>query len=108
MVWINLPDSMLFATPPIRRHPLCRIDQVPQLLRRLEEWNFLRRNLNLRTRLRIPPHPGISLTSPETPKPANLDLIPGLQSPDHRIEEEIDDDLAVAAREVPKCGHLVD
>src|SRR5271170_7048686 len=63
----------------LRLHRAVRVHRIAQLFRRLEERNPLRRNIHLRSGLRVAPCPGVALPCPEAAKSANLDLVPGLQ-----------------------------
>jgi hypothetical protein len=84
-----------------------RIHRIAKLLGRFEEGNALGRNIDLGAGLRIAAGPGIALPRPETAEATNLNLVPGLQGSDYRVEECIDDYLSVATGEVPDRGDLV-
>src|SRR5690349_23777046 len=73
-VSLSLRRSRYGRTLPIRG-----VDKILQLLARLEERNFLSRDLHLRPRFRIAAHTPAPLPSPETAKPAYLDLFALLQ-----------------------------
>src|ERR1700733_6789640 len=91
----------------LRLHRAVRVHRIAQLLRRLEEGNALRRNIHLRSGLRVASRARIALPRPETAKSANLDLVPGLQGSDHGIKKRIDNDLTIATCEGAFCGDLV-
>src|SRR6185312_10589006 len=84
------------------------IHQIAKLFGRLEVRHALGRHLHSLPSLRIAPNPRIPLPYTERPKAANLDLVAGLQRMDHGIEDRLNNDLAVAPRQISETGHFLD
>src|SRR4026209_2046458 len=71
------------------------VDQVFELLARLEIGDLLRRHVHLLSRLGIAPLARAPLPDTEAPEAAQLDLLVLVQSLDDRVEHRLDDDLGV-------------
>src|ERR1035438_4082519 len=82
------------------------VHQVAQLLGRLEVGHLLRRNLDALAALGVASNARIALANTERPKAANLNLVAALERADHRVEDRLDNDFAVAPRQVARAGHL--
>src|SRR6185437_9980665 len=84
------------------------IHQVAKLFGGLEVRHALGRHLHSLPSLGIAPNPRIPLPYTERPKAANLDLVAGLQRMDHGIEYRLNNDLAIAPRQISETGHFLD
>src|ERR1700751_661544 len=100
--WIHGPDALGHRNPRIvsaaltRAGVLARIYQVAQFFAGLEVGNTFGRNLNLGSRLWIASYARLALTDPEASESPNLDLVSRLERADHRVEDGVDNHLAVA------------
>src|ERR1035437_3228935 len=97
---LNLPR------PSGGAHGFLGVHQVAQLLGRLEVGHLLRRNLDALAALGVASNARIALADAERPKAANLNLVAALERADHRVEDRLDNHLAVAPRQVARAGHL--
>src|SRR4051794_14236949 len=71
------------------------VDQLLELLARLEVRHLLRRNVHLVAGLGIAPLPRFTPPEPETAEPPQLDLLAAMQRVDDALEDRVDDDLGV-------------
>src|SRR5687768_7735600 len=62
------------------------VDELLQLLARLEVRHLLRRHVDLVARLGVPALPRLALPQAEAAEPAQLDLLPSMQRVDDALE----------------------
>src|SRR5688572_2184175 len=84
------------------------VDEILQLLARLEVRHLLRRHIDLVAGLRVAALPRLALPQAETAEPSQLDLLAAVQRVDDALEDGIDDDLGVLLREVRDARDLLD
>src|ERR1039458_6741753 len=82
------------------------IHQVAKLLGRFEVGHPFGRDLHARSSLWVASDAGIALADAKGSEPANLNLVPSLQRPDHGPKDGLNNDLAIAASQVAQAGHL--
>ena len=84
------------------------IHQVFQFLAGFEEWNFLGRNLHTVTRLWISADTGLALAGAEAAKATNLDLVAHSKRAHDAVEDGLDDDFTILARQLRQAGDFID
>src|SRR5215211_2466954 len=105
----------VFATPSFGRCRLRRalrlrqrlVDQLLQLLARLEVRDLLRGHFNLLPRLRIAAGAGLAAAQAEAAEAAELDLLAGAEGVDDGVEDDVDDRLGLLLRQLDDAGDLV-
>src|SRR5262245_59252690 len=83
------------------------VDELFELLARLEVRDLLRRDVDLVARLRVAALPRLTLAQPEAAEAAQLDLLTPMQRIDDALEDRVDDDLGVLLRQVGDTGDLL-
>ena len=83
------------------------VDQVAKLFGRLEVRHTLGGDFHLLAGFGVPPDARIALANAEGAEAADLDLVAALERPDHGVEDGLDDDLAVAARQIAQASDLL-
>src|SRR5439155_12319261 len=91
-----------------RRWAGLSIDEVLQLFARLEVGHFLRRHIDLVSRLRVAALAGLALAQPEAAEPSQLDLLTAMQRLDDAAEDRVDDDFGVLLRQIRNPRHFLD
>src|SRR5687767_9090502 len=76
------------------------VDELLQLLARLEVRDFLRRYIDFVPRLRVPSLSRLALAKPEASEASQLDLLATVQRVDDALEHRIDDDFGVLLRQI--------
>ena len=84
------------------------VHQVFQFLAGLEEWNFLSGDFHPVTCLRIAADTGLALPRAKAAKATNLDLVAYPKRAHDAVEDGLDDDFTVFARQFRQPRHLVD
>ena len=106
-MWVDGEFGLFgFGTP--RRLLLARIHEIAKILARFEVRNTLGRNRDGGSGLRITSRTRLALARAEAAKSTNFDLVAGFDGPNDRVEECVDDDLAIAAGKVTEGYDMVD
>jgi hypothetical protein len=87
---------------------LARIHEIAEILARLEVGNALGRHRDGGSGLRITSRTRLALARAEAAKSTNFDLVAGFHGPNNRVEECVDDDLAITAGKVTEGYDVVD
>src|SRR5687768_573309 len=82
------------------RYVRVAVDQLLQLLARLEVGDLLRRHVHLVPRLRVAALARLPAAQPEAAESAQLDLLAAMQRVDDALEDRVDDDFRMLLREV--------
>jgi hypothetical protein len=84
------------------------IHQVFQFLAGLEERNFLGGDFHAVTGLWISADTGLALPSAEAAKAANFDLVAHSKGAHDAVEDGLDDDFTILARQLRQAGDFID
>jgi len=84
------------------------IHKVFQFLAGLEEWNFLGRNFHTVTGLWIAAHTGLALPGAEAAKAADLNFVAYPERAHDAVEDGLDDDFTILARQLRQAGDFID
>src|SRR6185295_9654841 len=82
------------------------VEQLAQLLARLEIRDALGRHVDLVARLGIAPGPGAAVADPEAAEAAQLDLLARLEGEHDAVEHLVDDDLRLFLGQLRRAGDL--
>src|SRR5436309_7281711 len=93
-------ENRISTGPSGRRRLVVVVDQLLELLARLEVGDLLGGYVHARTGLRVAALPRPALSDAEAAEPAQLDLLVPVKSLDHRLEDRIDDHLGVLLRQL--------
>src|SRR5690606_33903664 len=85
---------------------LLAIDQILQLLARLEVRHPLGRHVHLVARLRVASLARLTLAQPEAAESAKLDLLAAVEGIDDALEHRVDDDLGVLLGQIGNPRYL--
>ena len=91
-----------------RRRMVTGVHQVFQFLAGLEEWNFLSGNFHPVARLWIAAHTGLALAGAKAAKATNLDLVAYPKRAHDAVEDGLDDDFTILARQLGQAGDFID
>jgi hypothetical protein len=106
-MWVD-GEFGLFGLGTTRGLLLARIHKIAEILARLEVGNALGRDRDGGSGLRITSRTRLALARAEAAKSTNFDLVARFDGPNDRIEECVDDDLAITARKVTEGYDVVD
>src|SRR4051812_39417946 len=84
------------------------VDQLFELLARLEVRHFLRRHVHLVAGFRVAALSRLALAQPETAEPAQLHFLAAVQRLDDAPEHGVDDYLGVLLREIGHARNFLD
>src|SRR6185436_7485293 len=84
------------------------VDELLQLLARLEVRHLLRRHVHLVAGLRIATLPRLAFPEAEATEATQLDLLATVQGVDDALEHRVDDEFGVLLREVRYARDLLD
>jgi hypothetical protein len=84
------------------------IYQVFQFLAGLEEWNFLGGDFHAVARLWISAHAGLALPSAKASKAPDLDFVAHSKRAHDAVEDGLDDDFTILARQLRQAGDFID
>ncbi len=84
------------------------VHQVFQFLAGLEEWNFLSGDFHPVTCLRIAADTGLALPRAKAAKATNLDLVAYPKRAHDAVEDGLDDDFTILARQLRQAGDFID
>src|ERR1700690_2847702 len=83
------------------------VHQIFEFLTRLEEGNFLRRHFYPLARLGIAADARFALSSAETAKATDFNLVAHTKRAHHAVKNSFDDDFAILASELRQPGYFV-
>src|SRR5579864_128129 len=99
--------AALLAPLSTRRSALA-VQQLAQLLARLEVGDAFRRHLHLVAGLRVAPGARAAVADAEAAEASELDLLAILERVDDAVEHRVDDDLGVLLGQLRRPSHFLD